>query len=191
MTFLLFTGSCGAGKSTLARAVGDTFGIPVIEERQVVRGIAGSRGFRRSRDWLFSTTLEEVEKAALAETLRLIHQNAVAAEIIIDGFYDPGLLPKLKSEFPNSRMYVMAVEADENTRLQRVMAREELTVDEAIAEIKLLDGLKEMVGMGRLISEATLRIDNNRPLDEVVKEIQPRLESEIFTRPSGPERMRG
>lgn len=45
MIFLLFTGYCGTGKSTVARAISQRYALPLLEERQLTASIAANYGF--------------------------------------------------------------------------------------------------------------------------------------------------
>lgn len=179
MIFFLFTGLSGAGKSTLARALSQSLGLQVIEEREVVASLTAHTPYQRTRDWIKSAGVETVRKEAAKATIGLIKDHQGKQGIIIDGCYDPCFPDELKSVFPESRIVIVVVLADNQTRLERVIRREGTTAREAVTETEFIDSLKLAAGMTRLVERAHLQIENTKPLQEVINEIMIHFESEV------------
>lgn len=191
MAILLLTGPSATGKTTIAGKIGITLGIPVIGEREILRGLAHSRGFTRTRYWLFEVGVDTVLDEALAETVNTIRREKNERGVILDGSYDRRLPQILTQEFKEEEVFIIAINAKEGARQNWMMERMKTTREEVAAEMELIDRFKYYAGMEEIMKAANLVIENDRPLDEVVRELQLRLESEIFAHPFGPERMRG
>lgn len=191
MAILLLTGPSATGKSTIAARLGNDFQIPVLGEREILRSLARSYGFARTRYWLAEAGINVVLNEALAETVRVITEKKNERGVILDGSYDRRLPQTLREVFPGEKVLIISVAAEQRVREERMMKRMGTTTEEALGEMQLIDRFKEYAGMAEIIRDADLVVENNRSIDEVMRELRPCLESEIFARPPGPERMRG
>jgi len=188
---ILLTGPSATGKSTIAEFLGDAFQLPVLGEREILRSLAHPHGFTRTRHWLAEVGVNAVLNAALAETVRKIQEEKNEQGIILDGSYDRRLPQTLREVFSGERVLIISVAAEERIREERMMKRMGTTTEEALSEMQLIDRFKEYAGMAEIIRDADLVVENNRSIDEVMRELQIRLESEIFGHWFGPERMKG
>lgn len=190
MTIFLFTGPSGVGKSTVARYLGESFKIPVIGEREILHRLAESHGFRRGREWLAAVGMEPILDEVLGETIHLI-QETNAGGVILDGSYDRRLPGALGQRVEGSRVVIVSVLADEAKREQRMSNRFGGDIEEAKREMAWIDFWKKRAGMEEIIMRADVVVENNRLLDETVRELRPHLESELFLHRLNLERARG
>lgn len=189
MAIFLLTGPSCTGKSTLAQDLGKKFQLPVLGEREILRNLAHLHGFARTRYWLGSVGIDKVLDEALEETVRMIGNQRNEGGVILDGSYDCRLPKTLAENFKGEKIFIISVIAEEKTRKERMTKRMNTNLEEALNEMYFIDRFKYLAGMGKIMKEANLVIKNERPIGETLREIQPLLESELFFRPYGPERL--
>lgn len=96
----------------------------------------------------------------------------------------------LTEEIVGSRVLIIAIEAEKTKREQWMNQRFKGDIEEARKEMILIDTWKERAGMKEIIAKADLVVHNDRSVDEIIREIQPRMESEINSGLITPERER-
>lgn len=190
MIIFLFTGPSGVGKSTIARHLRESFKIPVIRERKIIHRLAKSHRFNRGREWLEAVGMEPILDEVLRETVREIKETR-ARGVILDGSYDRRLPGVLEEEVEASKVLIISILADEAKREARISERLGIDINEARREMNWIDFWKKEAGMEEIMTRADIIIGNNGPLDEVVRELQPRLEFELFSPWLNLERARG
>lgn len=190
MIIFLFTGPSGGGKSTIAKHLGESFKIPVIEEREIIHRLAESHGFNRSREWLARVGMEPILDEVLRETVREIKETHTQG-VILDGSYDCRLPDVLEQEVEAGKVLIISILADETTREIRISERLDTDMGEARREMNWIDFWKKKAGMGEIMMRADVIVENNRPLNEVVRELRPRLEFELSPPWVNLERSRG
>lgn len=185
----LFTGPSATGKSTLAASLGKSLRLPIIGERKILHKLACKHGFTRTRYWLSNFSIDSILDEALTETISVIRTEKSERGVILDGSYDRRLPQALAQEFRNEKILIIVVNTERSTREFRMRERLKGSSEEALREIELIDGFKYAAGMGEIMEGADLVIENDRPIDEAVRELQLYLESGGFIHPGGPERM--
>lgn len=172
MIFVLFTGYCATGKSSIARAIGDQFSFPLLEERKIAAVIAKNVGFERTRDLIAWVGIERFKELAYLETVRLAKLEGETKGLLIDGCYDPQVPDRIKEDFPCSRVLIVNVTADPETRFRRTVLRSpKVPAEEALRETKFIDRLKETAGLGEMAYRANKTLTNDASFEKVVREM--------------------
>lgn len=167
MPIFLFTGYSAVGKSTVAQMLSGRLGIPLIGEREILHRLAVSHGFERTRYWLAKAGIDKVLDEALLETMRTIGRQINHRGVVVDGSYDKRLPEAIGQVLPEQKVVVVALVAGDSTRGERMFGRTGGR-QEALADMKLIDGFKAAAGVEELISAADVRIDNTGPLGETM-----------------------
>lgn len=186
MKIFLMTGPSASGKSTIAEQISSNLQIPIIREREILHRIALSQGFSRTRHWLAAVGVDEALNEALTKTLSSVGEIEQEG-VILDGSYDARLTQALNKE--GNEVFIIAISTREELRRERIAKRMGVDPDEALAEMRFIDEFKYKSGMAEIVEKADVTIDNNLSLDEAIRQLQLRLESELAYRRSGPERM--
>lgn len=121
--FVCFSSLIGAGKSTLATSVSNSFGWPYTSFGDYVRGVAEKRGLEQSREVLqqigeelVSTSLEPFTRAVIS---RVPWQQGCVA----DGLRHIQVLNTMKQIVTPLPVFVMFIDLDEAVRRQRLRDR--------------------------------------------------------------------
>lgn len=165
MPIFLFTGYSAVGKSTVAQVLSGQLGIPLIGEREILHRLAVSHGFPRTRCWLVKAGIAQVLNEAWVETVRTIRRQMNHRGVVVDGAYDKRLPEAIRKALPEQKVVVIALVAEDSAREERMLSRSN-SRQEALADMKLIDGFKTAAGVEELICAADIKIDNTGSLGE-------------------------
>jgi dephospho-CoA kinase len=112
----------GAGKSTLARALSDAFGIPRISFGDYVRSVALQRGLPESR-----TALQELGESLVEEDAFSFTSSVLSTRwrngAVVDGIRHLQVLRAIRDIVAPVPVFLVYVEVDEAIRRQRLAQR--------------------------------------------------------------------
>lgn len=168
MTILLFTGWSAAGKSTIARRLGEDLEMPVVGARKVLHQVANKRGFTRIRYWLAANGIEEVLNEGLLAGLEEIRASRGTRGVIWDDAFDPRLPLLLRREFGEEEVVIIAVDTPPETREERLEKRLGTNREEVLHELRFIDGFKSEAGIAKVIEMANIKIKNFGSLEEAL-----------------------
>lgn len=172
MKILLFTGLCGVGKSAVATELGRQLRVPVLSERALVRVLTRQRGYARGRYWLSAVGVDDVRTALRNRTLAVLLRLCDEPLVILDGVYDPELVPVIATIMPTVSIWTVVVTAPDALRCQ-YMANRLGTVDpEAVRrEMEFLDSSRRAAGMDEVARAANITIENTGELSVAVAQV--------------------
>lgn len=187
MKIFLMTGESATGKSTIARQVSNDLQIPFLGEREIIHSLATRNGFPRGRLWVASIGVEGAFDNLLTETIDRIEQ-VDGTSVVIDGAYDSRLADELTNR--THEPFIICVRAPYALRLKRMQKRlGNSSEEDALAEMRLIDGFKSRAGMHEIAARAHLTIHNDSTFDESVRKTRIYIESEIARRGVSPEKL--
>lgn len=176
MKIILFTGLSGSGKSTIANRVGEGLGLPVVNFHQIVHGLANSKGFKRTRDWVYSNGIERVLAESRTGLISAVEIAKNEKGVIIDEVLDPQTLALLKESFSQDEFLTVYIRVSRGERKHWLAKNSEGNKPAvAIREMRHIDYLKEKAGIREIIEGANIRIENFRGIDEVTTQLIERL----------------
>lgn len=175
MEILLFTGYSASGKSTIAKELNKTFGFYNLGEREILHSLAVVAGFQRTREWLRHEGSEALIEAARVETVNRIKKMGPKWGVMIDGSYDQALPDTLKNFFPSYRQLIIHIDLDDEERKERMIKRQEGSVDESKKEMGLIDNFKRMAGVEKIMERADVVVDNTSPIEVSLRSLRKEL----------------
>ena len=168
-------GFSGSGKSSIVGYLKDYFNIPVFEYGKEVTAIINENGFKRSRDYLKSHTIEEyrdlVESNMKARIKKFASKNKF---FIIDGIVSKEIYDEIVRKNDVCSIYI---KVDKEERIKRIMKRENQTYDEALKNLETKDNIKILCGLDMIVSQCKNVIDNNHDLSEALDAVSKIIET--------------
>ena len=161
---ILFTGLSGSGKSTLAREVAKRLGYSPLDSREMYKPLAKRSGYESAREWLGLIGTHKFMDAVIDESIARIKDQKSVSGFTMDAA-GKAMLARVQSEFPNSTIKLVSVNADDATRIKRIAARQNLTIEEAEMEKGFRDAFLIETGVEETMEAAELFIDNGSNAD--------------------------
>jgi adenylate kinase family enzyme len=164
---LALSSRIGAGKSTLARALAERFGIPRISFGDYVRTVAQQRGLDESRRTLQDLGESLVEADPIDFTRAVLEKGDWKSGAVIDGVRHLVIYESLQELVAPLPVLLIYVEVEESIRLNRLVAR-----GLNLVEIKIADAHPtEAQVRGVLHDRAVFRIQGDRAPAESVQSV--------------------
>jgi len=167
---LCVTGKPGAGKTTLARQLGDTCHLPVLSRDGIKEGIVHTQGMSHAQ---LADTANRVATGIFFETVEFLLRRGVSliAEAAFQhAAWEKGLAPCL----PIARVSLMICYADDETVRNRILQRERLHPKRAYFHGEAIEG--GLPHAGSFYDEPhpdirTLHIDTTKPYGPILAEL--------------------
>lgn len=173
----IITGRTGAGKPTLCEKLQEYFDIPLLSFANMGKEFANKQGYNRIRECHLAMGLEGFVKKLSVHTLQLIdEQISICNTIIIDGLYVTEVLKVLNQKYDCNIIYLKVNSA---IRYKRVAKRLDISLKQALEEIKIKERLKDEVGIDEFIKKANFTIDGKNPINEVFQITKKYMETKM------------
>lgn len=173
MRVLCIVGMPGSGKSEAVKFF-ESRGIPVIRMGDVVREEAKKRGYEITPDNLGRVSIglrKEFDDDEIARRCIGKIANMRAELVVIEGIRSLSEVEFFKRSFAGE-LYTIAVRSPPKLRFARLKARGRGDDPETWKEFKERDKRELGYGMGRAISSAEFKIDNESDLSELEKKVR-------------------
>ncbi len=180
---VFLAGYSAAGKSTLARQLRDNYGYNLVEHQPLVHEIAQSKGYERARHWLADVGVEqfaeESTREMTARTRMLIDQGET--KVVFDVVYGRKMLEVFQSEFPDIFRIVVAVLADEETRIEHMQKRMgDVSKEDAEKELHFRDGFLQTIGVLEVLQQRDLEVaTKDQPVHEIASDLNILIEKHV------------
>ncbi|XVH30267.1 AAA family ATPase [Haloferacaceae archaeon DSL9] len=180
MRVLGTVGLPGSGKGEAA-AVARESGIPVVTMGDVIRRACLDRGFDPAEHHgeMAQTLREEEGVAAIAErSLPLVRDALADADaVLVDGLRSMAEVDRFEAAFGDAFVLV-SVEAPFDVRAERLANRGRDSSDNDLERLRARDERELGFGMGEVIDNADVRVENTDSLESFRRAIRRVLDSE-------------
>lgn len=122
-SIIVLASRIGAGKSTLARALAEASGLPIVSFGQYVRSITTERKLSLSRENLQIVGEELVANDPKEFTRRALASVDLEIGTIVDGLRHKAVLAEIRSMAPDLPVAVVFIQVPDEVRLERLMSR--------------------------------------------------------------------
>ncbi|MBI1864069.1 AAA family ATPase [Candidatus Woesebacteria bacterium] len=171
LPLIIFAGYSCSGKSTVSKRLIDRYGFDLMEQYVIYREIAMTKGFKRTRYWLADVGNEVFVSETTVETVRRIQALTNSKGVIIDVSYGPRMHAILNSSLPNARIITIAISAESEERVKRMMGRMGASLEEAEVELTFRDKFLSEIGLQTIIEASEFRIKNKGSVESVLLDI--------------------
>jgi len=122
-SIIVLASRIGAGKSTLARALAEVSGLPIVSFGQYVKSIATERKLPLSRENLQTVGEELVANDPKEFTRRALASVDSRIGAIVDGLRHQTVLTEIRSWAPDLPVALIFIQVADEIRLERLTAR--------------------------------------------------------------------
>ena len=122
-SIIVLASRIGAGKSTLARALAEVSGLPIVSFGQYVKSITTERKLPLSRENLQTVGEELVANDPKEFTRRALASIDFRIGAIVDGLRHQTVLTEIRSLAPDLPVAVIFIQVADAIRLERLTAR--------------------------------------------------------------------
>jgi len=173
MKIIAFTGMPFSGKSEAVQ-IAKYLGIPVVRMGDAVWEEVTKQGLPLTDEYVGKTANDMRKQQGMniwaKKTLQKIKQQKQADTIVIDGIRNIEEIDTFKKTLGN-QFVVIAVEASDNTRYQRAMARGRPDDSMNLKKIKERDQREITWGLNTVIAQADIVVSNEGDLEEFKSKI--------------------
>ncbi len=164
-------GLTGTGKTTISRLLRKQFSIPVIPVSYFLGLEARKRGLT-TKAWAEKLVETGGPKAVVESITSAILKLAKRNQIfIIEGLYRPEDYRVIQRLFPKSKTILISMNADRESRVERIVKRQKLSKEEAEKWVTRFDEDRRKVGIEELHKMADITIHNKKTLPQLNREL--------------------
>lgn len=165
---IVLAGFSCAGKSTISKRLASLCGFDLIDQHIVYKEIANAKGYERARYWLADVGSEVFIRATTLENVRRINDLKLSNGVIIDASCGPLMHNLMNSDLINARVINIAVTANEDLRIMRIVRRMACSDEEARTELFFRDSILSEWKLEKVMKEADFRVVNEDEIDHAV-----------------------
>lgn len=159
--------SC-AGKSTLINKIGQLYDCDIMKFGIIHKECVKKSGYLYAKDWIKSEGFKPYENQLL-----LCFKNKLISMIdnknkyiLVDGMFSSKCFSIIRS-IDKINLVNIVLNADYNIRIQRMMKRQDMTYEEAVAHMYTTDNIKKQAGLKHIIKDFDFLLDANKSKKEI------------------------
>lgn len=161
--------SC-SGKSTVIKQLEEIYNCQILRFGMIHRECVKENGYNYAKDWIKEKGFEVYEMELLKKYIQELKASSSSDKLtIVDGIFSYKCFSLMK-ECKNINLVNIVLSTDYDTRLERMMKREHLNVNEAKNHLATTDCIKERAGLSKIIGEPTCIIDGSKNIEEIKNE---------------------
>ncbi len=157
---IVLAGLSCVGKSTIGKAFCEKYDFDFINQQEIYRKIAKSKGYTLAREWLADVGNEVFARETMDAVAREIPNKKSEQGILVDEAYGTRSLDYLKSFFPERKFVIVAVSANQRSREQRMEGRIGAEREAARKEIYFRDNFLIHSGIADVLKIAETTLEN-------------------------------
>lgn len=158
--------SC-AGKSTLVDRISRLHDCDIMKFGLIHKECVDRSKYLYAKDWIREEGFASYENQLLPcfknRLLSMMHNNRY---ILVDGIFSNKCFSIIRGA-KGIELINIVLNADYNTRIQRMIERQGMTYEEALAHMNVTDNIKQQAGLKYILEDFDYLLDANKSKEEI------------------------